>query len=322
MRFAIEIPEGEDEVPVWNDPAALQFLDGLVFRADDAAHDVVLRDADLLDGSEWFQHARQTTLDLLLELCELARASAWDTEQPDRTAWRVSTSAEAKQALRIANSPLKVLVENRLRDGALLEVAVRLLAGEPLRQLWVSPPVPPAIELLHSGGTGDMLRFMEQEATITRDTDLPLRLIVVVDSDRCGLEKPPSATATKIEQAASKLGVSSFILKKHEAENYIPDFHWKAEMKRDPRNPRWSNGMANLLSMARDQRDYCDMDKFGCKQVPAKYERSRPYHLEVLLWNVRQEQNQSVLSAMAADLRARDHSGDLKTILDLIDQER
>ncbi|WP_295436674.1 hypothetical protein [uncultured Thiodictyon sp.] len=109
MRFAIEMPEGEDTVAVWNDLTALPFLDRLIFRADEAAHVVVLRDADLLDNSEWFKNARQTTQDLLLELSELARASAWDTERPDRTLWRVSTSAEAERALRVANSPLKVL---------------------------------------------------------------------------------------------------------------------------------------------------------------------------------------------------------------------
>jgi len=322
MRFAIEMPEGEDRVAVWNDLTALPFLDRLIFRADEAAHTVVLWDADLLDNSEWFQHARQTTQDLLLELCELARASAWNSERATATTCRVSTAAEAERALRIANAPLKVLVENSLRDGALLEVAARLLADEPVRQLWINPPVPPAIEVMHSGGAGDMPKHMEQEATRTRGADIPLRLIAVVDSDRSGPGELPSGKATAVEQKASQLKVIAFILAKREAENYIPDFHWQAERERDPRNPRWSNDIANLLSMAHDQRDYCDMGTLGCKQVPAQYERNRPYHLEVLLGSVRQEQDQAVLNAMAADLRARDYSGDLSAILELIDQER
>jgi hypothetical protein len=322
MRFVIEASPNEDAVAVWNDQRALPFLDRLIYRADEAAHDVVLLDADLLDDSEWFQSARQAAGDLLLELRELARASAWAAKRADGASSRVSTSAEAERALRVANSPLKVLVENSLRDGALLHVAVRLLASDTLRQLWVTPPVPPAIEMLHSGGAGDMPAFIAHEASNAQEADIPFRLIVVVDPDKKSLGELPSTSAEGVRQEALRLGAKPFVLTKHEAENYIPDFHWKTELKRDPRNPRWSNDMASLLSMTRDERDYCDMEKLGCKQVPAQYERNRPYHLEVLLRNVRKEQDQAVISAMAADLRARDHSDDLKAILELIDQER
>lgn len=323
MRFAIEAPkEGEGAVPVWNDPIALAFLDRLIFRADDAEHEVVLRDADLLDDSEWFQNARQTARDLLLELRELARVSVWDAERSDRTTWRVSTHAEAERALRIANSPLKVLVENRLRDGALLEVAARLLAGETVRQLWINPPVPPAIDLIHSGGTGDMPKLMEQEASNVREVDIPLRLIVVVDSDRTSPKQPPSSKAAEIEQKAGELGARPFVLAKHEVENYIPDFHWQAELTRDPNNPNWVKAHLDILAMTTHERDYCDMEKLGRKRVLESYDPKRPYHLEVLLQRVRQEREPAVLNTLAASLRARDHSGDLMAIIELIDQER
>ncbi|RKT42941.1 hypothetical protein [Thiocapsa rosea] len=261
MRFAIERPLEEDTVPVWNDTTALQTLDRLIVRADEAAHDVLLLDADLLDDSEWFQGARQTAHDRLLELCELARASAWDSGRAETTTWQVTTSAEAGRALRIANSPLKVLVESRLRDGALLDVAVRLLAREPVRRLWITPPIPLAMEVLHAGGTGDMPGFMEQEANNAREAELPLRLIVVVDSDRTSPKQPPSSKAAEIEQKARELGARPFTLTKHEAENYIPDFHWHAELARDPRNPRWAKEMTDILSMPSNDRDYCDMEK-------------------------------------------------------------
>lgn len=321
MRFAIERPLEEDTVPVWNDPTALQFLDRLIVRAEEAAHDVLLLDVDLLDDSEWFKGARQTAHDHLLELCELARASAWNSGRAETT-WRVTTSAEAGRALRIANSPLKVLVESRLRDGALLDVAVRLLAGEPVRRLWITPPIPLAMEVLHAGGTGDMPGFMEQEANNARAAELPLRLIVVVDSDRTSPEQLPSSKATEIEQKARELGARPLILTKHEAENYIPDFHWRAELARDPRNPRWANDMTAILSMPSNDRDYLDMEESGYKKVPHAYDQERPYHLEVLSLRVRQERELATINAMAADLRARDHSGDLMAIIELIDQER
>lgn len=112
------------------------------------------------------------------------------------------------------------------------------------------------------------------------------------------------------------------MLTKHEAENYIPDFHWQAELDRDPRNPRWANDMTTILSMPSDDRDYRDMEKLGCKKVLYTYDQERPYHLDVLSQRVRQEREPAVLNTMAADLRARDHSADLMAIIDLIDQER
>lgn len=41
-----------------------------------------------------------------------------------------------------------------------------------------------------------------------------------------------------------------------------------------------------------------------------------------MLARVRQEQDPVKLGTMAADLRARDHTGDLTAILELIEQER
>lgn len=163
MRFSIELPNDDSITPVWNDPAALENLDSLIKRADDAAHEIFLRDADLVADSSWVTGARQTMQSKLTELLELARISAWTVAESEIKAWQISTAAEAKRALRIANTPLKVLVENKLRDGALLEAAVRLLGKETLRRLWLEPPVPVAIEVVHAGGTGDMPPFIERE---------------------------------------------------------------------------------------------------------------------------------------------------------------
>lgn len=322
MRFVIEAPLDEEALPVWNDPAALPFLDRLIARADEAAHAVVLDDADLVDGSEWFLGARAASYDRLLELCELARVSAWCAVPENSKAWRVSSSAEAERALRTANSPLKLLVENRLRDGALIEVAIRLLADERLGQLWIMPPAPPAIQVIHGGGMGDMVKFMRQEAADAHQSQIPLRLIVIVDSDRSGPGQPPSDNAVGIESEAQRLGAKSFILSKHEAENYIPDFHWRAEAARDPRNLNWVRKITAALSLPTHERDFCDMETLGLKKVDKTSDRTRSYHLEVMLEYVRQEQDTAALGTMAADLRARDHTGDLTAILALIEQER
>ena len=145
MRFSIELPSNDSITPVWNDPDALEDLDSLIKRADDAAHEILLRDADLVADSRWIVEARQATQTKLKSLLELARISAWTAAEAKTKDRQISTAGEAKRALRIANTPLKVLVENSLRDGALLETAVRLLGGKTLRQLWLEPPVPAAI---------------------------------------------------------------------------------------------------------------------------------------------------------------------------------
>ncbi|MDG4597051.1 MAG: hypothetical protein P9F75_15420 [Candidatus Contendobacter sp.] len=322
MRFVVEAPHREGGLPVWDDSDALVHLDRLIARADEAAHEVVLRDADLLDESEWFRGARPKARDRLLELCELARASAWTTPSAQSASWPVTTLAEAERALRMANSPVKILVEDRLRDGALLEVAVRLLAGETLRLLWIEPPAPVAIDVLHAGGTGNMPGFIEREAEQARQADLPLRLIVIVDSDRSGPQQPPSEQATRIEQVALQKKARPFILTKREGENYIPDAHWRAELQRNPNNPNWTQKMTDIMAMSADDRDYCDMEKLGCKQLTPHYDQNCPYHLEILLQRVREPHDPASLGAIAEGLRARDHSDDLVAILKLIEQER
>jgi hypothetical protein len=225
--------------------------------------------------------------------------------------------------LRIANTPLKVLVENSLRDGALLETAVRLLGKETLRQLWLEPPVPAAIEIAHAGGTGDMPPFIARECAKSQEMDLPARLIVVADSDRSAPEQPLSGKPKEIQEKAAEHGVPCFILSKHEGENYLPDFHWQAEIERNPRNQTWSGPINKLVSMSVLDRDYCDMESMKLKKIPASYDKNkaRPYHLEVLLQRVKQAQD-SELAAMAADLRKRDHTGDLTAIVELIERER
>jgi hypothetical protein len=323
MRFAIVAPDAEEALPVWDDDAALPDLDALIDRADDAAHEVWLRDADLLDQSPWFRGARTRTRDRLLELQALALASAWTPDPGNAIPWRVSSEQEARRALAIARSPLLVLVEDDLRDGALVETAVRLLLGtETLKRLWLlSPPSPPVVDFRHAGGVGGVPARIAAEARRARDTGLPLRVIAVVDSDRSGPGLPPSDNAQRVKVAAKHHGAHAFILTKRTGESYLPDFHWEGEKQRDPNNPRWAGDLDRMVRLPCDDRDYCDMNDW--KHVPGGYDSGRPYHLEVLVQCAREaEGDAAALARMAADLRARDHTGDLTAILELIERER
>lgn len=212
-------------------------------------------------------------------------------------------------------------MENALRDGALVETAVRLLGSDTLRRLWCSPPSPPAVAVRHAGGNGDMPPLIEHEAQQARNAGLPLRLIAVVDSDRSGPGLPATDAAQRVEAAARAHRACAFVLTKRTGESYIPDFHWEGEKQRDPRNPSWSHGLDGLLGLSCDDRDYRGMDDW--KQVPAQHDASRPYHLEVLVRCVREaEGDAAALAKMAQGLRDRDQTGDLAAILDLIERER
>jgi hypothetical protein len=282
-----------------------------------------LWDADLIDESQWFAEARSTTRDLLKELCELARSSAWSATDSNRPNFRITNPDDAERALCTANTPLKVLVENRLRDGALLEVAVRLLGPTLLHDLWINPPSPPVVEVIHAGGNGDMPSFLDVEARQARAANLPMRMIAVIDSDCDSADAEPSPAASRVTEAATRHGAQAFVLQKRTGENYIPDFYWRTEIERDPKNPSLKDNIEAVLSMSPDDRDFQNLGKLGLKQVAAKYDKARPYHLEILVKRVIDAQSdENLLTQMANDLRHRDHTNDLTAILDLIEQER
>ena len=163
--------------------------------------------------------------------------------------------------------------------------------------------------------------FITRECAKAQERDLPVRMIVVADSDRSAPNQPLSGKPKEIQEKAAEHGIPCFILSKCEGENYLPDFHWQAEIERDPRSSKWIAPINNLIAMANIDRDYCDMENMKLKQIPKGYVLNRPYHLEILLERVKQAQD-SELAAMADDLRRRDHTGDLTAILELIERER
>ncbi len=234
MHFSVEGPV-TGAIAVWDDSSAFTLLDRLIARANEAGHEVMLREADLILASGWASGARAETGNQVLELCELARASAWGTTPTDTHP--VSSQVEAKRALRIANSPLKIVVESALRDGALLEAVVRLSAMPELQQLWLQPPMPPVIEVVHAGGCGDMLSIWRREKESALVAGLPVRMIIICDSDRPSQGAQVSDEALRLKH---EVGNGAVILSKREAENYLPDIHWRAEIERDPCNPNWT----------------------------------------------------------------------------------
>jgi hypothetical protein len=327
MRFEIRPPILGAGTAVWDEPAAFEDLNHLIVRADEAEHEVDLHDADLLDASAWFADARPRERTRLLDLQLRSQAAVWQPRSAPvaRPTYTVTSVDAAARALRIARTSLRVLVENELRDGALIDAAVRLLASDPLRRLWLRPPVPPVFEVRNAGGAGEVPGLLMAWRQAAVEAELPLRVVVFVDSDRNAPEVAASGKAQRAESAATSVGATCLVASKRSAENYLPDEHWAAERARDPRNPAYKQGIDELLEMTTDDRDFVDMGeaKKGRKQVAAQYDAERPYHLTVFRDRVVASENDSTArETMADDLRKRDHAGDLSTLLDHLEKDR
>lgn len=322
MRFLLEVPASGPAA--WDHAPSFRLLRQLVDRAEDAGHELAIRDAEYLEASGWFLHEASGIKDRLLELRELGRAAAWI---PTTGAHRVSTPDEAARAQRVAFQPLGILVENKLRDGALLEFVVLLFADDQLLGLWTSPPTPPVIEILHSGGIGEMPGLIEKRAEEVEQVALPMRLIVVADSDRKNASQTdPSEDAQRVEAAARRRDAWPRVWPMRAGENYIPDRYWQKLKELDSRNPSWTRMLDELIAMSPVERNFCDMgaQNKGRKQLPKKYDETRPYHLQRLLRELRDDMltKPECLTEWRESIHKRDPNGDLLAVLDLVRRER
>lgn len=325
MRFLIT---ARDIPFAWDDPSALEDLDALIRRCEDAGHDVVLCDADLVVNSEWFSKARLRGQERLKALLQ---ASAHYARRDD--AIEVSSAEEATAALRLAFKPLVIVVENRLRDGKFIEAAVRLYATSRLRDLVSVPPTPPAVEFLGSGGTGDMPKTVRSLADQANTERVPLRVLVIRDSDLAAKPRddagtdPVEPTVASKEIAALRAvvdmtpGARLVVWKKRAAENYLPDSYWIQH--RDSLHPK-HNIVAvidTLISKTSDERDYIDMGGIGLKQLP-KVGDDRPYHLALFADHVAGIADNTKTIEWRTSVDYRDGVNELTEVLNLIDGMR
>ena len=209
-----------------NDPDAHQWLDRILYRIDDGWH--VWDIADQPDPSEmevttWIR-GRDRQGEWVRELLVASvQRSAWDRNlAPHGRSVRVTAhpctpdQLTPENALRLADEPLCILVENRFSDGPFVERIVEELGG-PLHTLWTLPGEPVRIDSV--GGKGQMRQEVERR---TAGKPYRPRLVTIVDGDRKSPDANPSRDARRLHCACEKRDLPCWILAKREAENYLP----------------------------------------------------------------------------------------------------
>ena len=252
-----------------NDPEAHRWLDRILHRIEDGWH--VWDTSDPSDPGEmetttWIRdrdHQGDWVRELLAKSVKL---SAWDrTLAPHGRSIRVTvhpcTSDELtpKDALRLAEEPLCILVENRFSDGPFVVRVVEEL-DKSLHDLWKRPGEPVRIDSV--GGKGQMRQEVERR---TSGKPYRPRLVAIVDSDRKSPGASPSREARKLRRACEEQDLPCWILDKREAENYLPRvllLAWQnAGKDHERRVGAWDR-------LSDDQKNFFDM-KRGLPNTPS-----------------------------------------------------
>ena len=258
MRISIARETAED-------PAAHCWLDRIVGRIEDGWHvwdTTGFDDPAAMETSSWLREdSRQGAR--LRELWRFSvRRDGWSFAPHGRRlaphGRRLAATASPggpdelapEEAVRLAEEPLVLLVENRESDGAFLWRAVTEL-DKPLSALWRRKGDP--IRLDSVGGVGQMAQQVRRRA---QQTSHRPRLVVVADSDRTVPGGQPSRAARRLARVCEDLDVPCWILAKREAENYLPRVLLDAKPGSGPdhadRVEAWDR-------LDEDQKDFVDM---------------------------------------------------------------
>ena len=241
-----------------NDPDAHQWLDRILHKIEDGWH--VWDTADQPDSGEmeatrWLRDPGRQGDRVREMLVASVQRSAW-TLAPHGRSVRVTAhpckpdELTPEDALRLAEEPLCILVENRFSDGPFVKRIVEEL-DESLRILWNRPGEP--IRIGSVGGKGQMRQEVERR---TSGKPYRPRLVVIGDSDRKSPDDDPSRAAQLLCHACEKQSLPCWILAKREAENYLPRIlllAWKdTEEDHKRRVDAWD-------TLNDDQKDFFDM---------------------------------------------------------------
>ena len=320
MRIVIDISAA-------NDPDAHPWLDRILHRIEDGWHVWDLTDkpdAEAIEATPWASDLGRQGNRLRELLVAATQRSAW-TLEPHRRRLRVTALPAApdelapKQASRLADEPLVILVENRDSDGAFVARIVTEL-DKSLHGVWRREGEPIGFDSV--GGKGQMPQAVEKRAGAVPYRP---RLVAVIDSDRKGPGDSESKDARRLRETCDKRGLPCWVLAKREAENYLPRVLLGARPNVGAEHQRRFEAWDRLSD---DQKDFFDM-KHGLPGAPSQIERDLfdelpDSDLEILaegfgpnvhecwtLWHVRN---------VRSELRTRGR-GDLEHGIELIRQE-
>ena len=251
---------------------AHRWLDRILHKVEDGWHvwDTNCEpDPEVFKSTSWLRDPGRQGRRVGEMLVASIRRGAWTSTLHGRRV-RVSMNPvradelAPKDATRLAEEPLVILVENRDSDGAFLKRVVREL-DKALDRYWRKPGEP--IRLDSVGGEGQMPD--EVESRVQRVPYRP-RLVAIGDSDRKGPGDNASVAARKLQRKCEELGVPCWILAKREAENYLPRILLDARQDAGADHARRVEAWSKLKD---DQKDFFDMSN-GLSQSPSETEEA------------------------------------------------
>lgn len=308
-----------------SNPDCWTYLDRIVHRIEDGAHEWAIENPDSLEASNWLRNGRPSLREFFQDAVKkdayprqvLHSRSVFISVNPN------SGELSPQQAARYVAKPLYVLVENRFTDGQLLETALDVLSPEPL-QILRKNKTPDFIYCDGPGGNGELLKLVQEYVAKAQEECIPARIVVFTDSDG----KLPGHVAHKpkeIEAFCREHNVPCLILNKRAIENYIPD---------EMRNFCGSASrlqVAALLNLTKEQRDHFpiksginDFNKLPAEEaafyasVSDAEKRSLSQGLGKKVIFLLKD-GASVLSAEM--LRKRDYNGELNKLVQMITDE-
>lgn len=318
----------------------LDALDGVLARAEEEVHELEMVRADTLEESSWYQSSRPDRRKLLEEIAKTTLNRVPRVRGPHLRRVEVSDAASAARARQIAQTPLRVLTENDVSDGALVVAALKAFGSTKTQELCFGRPsrlAPPALQIESRGGHGELKKLLARYVADSATSGRPPRLVVVADSDG---EWPGDIKehAQTIRSECANASVPCPPLNKRTAENYIPDDAWRvwvADISRTNMRP----AIEALLRLSADQRDYVNMAATGTDpwdlskpdanslfQTPQvasadaallkdAHLKGKRDHMVILALNNYSD------ALFAADLRRRDQNGDLLALVQSIEDE-
>ncbi|MFS8065211.1 MAG: hypothetical protein ACMG6S_02445 [Byssovorax sp.] len=166
--------------------AVLDALDAIIARTEDEVHKAEVIQADQLENSRWYSSSRADRRKLLEQIAATSIYPALRTQGPHLRRVEVSDEASAARARGIAYTPLLVLAENDVSDGALVDAALRVFGAPTTIELCFGAPSkidPPAFQIESRGGHGELPKLIATRLAEAIERKRPARLVVVTDSD-------------------------------------------------------------------------------------------------------------------------------------------
>lgn len=157
-------------------------------------------------------------------------------------------------AVKYVKQPLKILVENVINDGKFLRKYLKAVDSDLVDLLEDHDP---PVVFDHSGGKAEMLNHLKDRLDSVAQHRVPLRLLVIFDSDACYPTHVTSET-NSIKQACETAGLNYHCFEKRSIENYIVD----RELDEYSRQfPDLAGAIEFFRGLSRTQKDFYPIKK-------------------------------------------------------------